>query len=221
MKRVITFLVLVLLGSFAFGQYIQTEVGKVSSEFAYEYADGRTIDNVTPGNNVFVNLGYKHVIPKTRLSALAGLSYKTIGATASEIELNNYYAWDINYMGAYAGLNFELLRPYEMPCHWHGFTVGVQAKLAMDLPLSGVMNANNLTYNIVDVAPYDATVYYAAGGLSLNYYLCSYIEFHAVYNYQHQLKMKQLLYGTLVNTEQIGFQNSMFGIGFSYGIGNK
>ena len=216
MKKVYLFLTIMLIFSYSYSQQLSLETGTSVTSMSYTYSTGEEPESISPKTNYYFYMGYKQTLFKTPFSAIGGVSYKNIEATSNQPELGNYYEWDFDYIGANLGILYEILKPYDIPNVWNGFTVGLKAACAMDFPVKAVLNENNVTYNLIDAEPYGTPVFYVIGGVSLNYYVHSRLSFGAYFDLQKSTTVIKALYGHMIPEEQLGFTNKIFGIGITY-----
>ncbi len=218
MKKVINLLIVLLFVVSSFAQQVSMESGKIVSKLSYAFPNGEIIDDIRPTTNYFMNVGYGYIIPNSLWTAFVNVSYKNLGAVASNELLNNYYEWSFDYLGLRAGMNYEFFKPYVMPYVWNGFTVGVKVACAYELPMVVTHNSNNLIYNLKETEPYNKSIFYINGGLSINYYFTKKLAFSISHDYFQALKAHELLYGHLVDNEEIKFTNRTFSLGINYNI---
>jgi len=218
MRKILCYLLFSLIAFSATSQQLYLEMGRVNTKFDYINSDGSSLQNVTGKSNIFMALGYNHFVPKTRVSIFAGLAYNKYGANSSDELLNNYFEWDLSYIAPHVGLGYEFFKPLEMLPEFRGFTVTIKGAIATEFMLKGSQMVNNLVYDLNDLEPYKSPVFYYRCGVQVNYYLSKNLVCFAQLTAAKSARIEELLYGKLINHEELRFKTQSFGFGIAYCI---
>ena len=110
MVKVCAIPVFVLLMSFScFCQQLYIELGTTISSFDYENSQGRPLNNLLSKSKSYFGMGYRQNINANKTLFLSlGAIYNSYGAIGSEASVDNYFEWDVSYLGIKAGLGLKL-----------------------------------------------------------------------------------------------------------------
>ena len=163
----------ILLLSFWFipakGQQLYMEFGRVLSSFDYEDSEGHSLNNLTGASNNWMAVGYRAPIAQKKWFLLGGVSYARYGAKGSDPALDNYYSWDVSYLGANGGVEYEFFKQQNFFTDQDGFSFYTRVAIATEFLLQGTQVVNNQVYNLVGEEQFDKPVFFARGGVGANY----------------------------------------------------
>ncbi len=170
-----TFLLLVL-PLWLSAQQISLDFGRTRSGFDYRNSAGEKADNLLPSAGFYLAGGLRWPLKPGKLELHSGLSFNRYGATGSDPQLENRYAWEMEYLGLDVRLNYNLLnishflqRKNGMVQSREGITLRVVGGIASEFLLQGNQTINNNTYSLVGAEQFDKPMLFARGGLEFNY----------------------------------------------------
>ena len=162
MKKTLFVIFLFIGVSTAKSQYIFLETGKTISSFRFENSEGESLDNLQSTDHTFMNLGYRRSIFTKNLYLNAEGSYNSYGAIGSDRDLDNYFEWDLSYLGARVGLDYEMFNT-------GNFTYYIKGAASAEFLIRGTQTLNNQVYNLPGEDDFDTPIYFLRAGLGIQY----------------------------------------------------
>lgn len=206
-KLLLNFIVLISLSGF--GQQLYMEYGSTISSFDYENSRGESLDNLLSRSNSYIAMGYRKDINDAKTMFLTlGASYNSYGAIGSYSVLDNYFAWDISYLGVNAGLDIKLLQLRDLSFYF-------KASLASEFLIRGNQTINNDVFNLIGEEEFNSTIVFARGGAMMHYPVTSNTAIYATYTYG-----KTALLNSGENAEKLKLNAHQFGVGFIINLPN-
>lgn len=206
-KLLLSFIVLISLSGFS--QQLYMEYGSTISSFDYENSRGESLDNLLSRSKSYIAMGYRKDINNARTMFLnLGASYNSYGAIGSYNALDNYFAWDISYLGINAGVDIRLFQLRDLSFY-------LKASLASEFLIRGNQTINNDVYNLVGEDEFNNTVLFARGGIMMHYPVTKNTAIYANYSYG-----KTALINSGENAEKLKLNAHQFGIGFIINLPN-
>ncbi len=207
------FIIFMLLLSFVNleAQQLYLDIGKTSSSFSYTDSSGDALDNLLPKSHTYMRLGYRDFInnDKTFFFSVGGM-YSGYGAIASDRVLNNYYEWDVTYLGLEAGLDYRLFRLRD-------FSFYLKSSVASEFLIQGTQTINNQVYNLVDEEEFNSYNFFVRGGLLITYPISRNTFITANYTYGFTTQLNS---GNANDKEKLNFNAHQFGFGFIINLPN-
>jgi flagellar motor protein MotB len=157
-------------------QQISMEAGKNISSFSYKNSQGINLENLQSTNNTFMNLGYRRSIFTERFFLNAKAVYNSYGATGSDRILDNYYEWNVTYIGPSFGVEYEI-------AHAGDFIFSLKVDASAEFLIQGTQTINNQVYNLFDEDDFDAAIYFLRGGANIQYKVSNKISIFTEYEY--------------------------------------
>ncbi|SDW85143.1 Flagellar motor protein MotB [Lutibacter oricola] len=207
MKKSILLLFLIINTFFIYSQQIYFETGKTNSTFNYENSQGETLQNIQSSNFNFINLGIRKNIFFKNLYGHLNASYNSYGAIGSDIALNNYFEWDINYLGVGVGLDYEIYKVKKLSFY-------VKGLVNTEFLIQGTQVLNNQTYNLVKEDDFDPAIINLRGGLGFIYKATEDVSVFTQYMYSGSETMKDI-------QGNLKFHAHHFGVGIMIDISKK
>ena len=164
-KRLIYSLLLATFSSF--GQQVFFETGLNVSDFNFRNNEGEYLENLQSKTQNYITAGYKHRIFTDGLNISTAISYNNYGAIGSDPVLQNFFEWDISYLGFNLGLDYE------------AFKVGNFAFYIS----AGVQTINNQVYNVKDVEEFKDIAYFFRSGAGLRFDISDTAKMYFQYAY--------------------------------------
>ncbi len=214
MKKIFGIVLFTLYILTANSQIIYLEIGKVITSFDYQNSAGYTLDNLSGPIQNNLGLGVRMPIYKTAWHISLEGTYNTYDIKGSDPTLGNYYEWNVEYIGADLGIDYESFKPDRVNHNVQdGFSFYIKGIIASDFLVNGVQILNNQVFELSDKEEFDKPIYFIKGSIGLNYYISpTYIVF-LQYMYS-----KSFLIGNYNNKEQLRFINHTINIGFSVNL---
>ena len=174
MKRSLLFSLLLIIGFSGNAQELNLQVGKSLSKFKFKNSLGQELQNLRSTDNFFMTLEYRKSIFTERLFADLGLGYNRYGATGSDAAVDNYFAWDVTYLGMNLGLDYEFLRAGK-------FSFYLKGAVSPEFLIRGTQTLNNQTFNLVGEEDFDAPIYFFRAGLGAQFEVTNQTSFYIQY----------------------------------------
>ncbi|MEZ4803759.1 MAG: outer membrane beta-barrel protein [Gelidibacter sp.] len=211
MKRFFTFFYCFISGFTLFGQQLFLEAGKSISSFDYKNSLGNSIENLQSKSNTYLNLGYRdHLNDDKTLFLVLGLTYSDYGAIGSDPILDNYYEWDVTYLGLQAGLDFRLFRIRD-------FSFFIKGRVTVEHLIRGTQTINNQVYDLVGEKEFNSNIFFLKGGLGMQYPISRNTSVFVNYFYGKTMLIDQ---SKSPDQETLKFNNHQLGIGLIINLPN-
>ena len=187
------------------GQQFYAQIGQTISTFEYKNSAGQELDNLNSKSYLNMRLGYRDVLNnENSLFLSVGLIYSGYGAIGSDRVLDNYYEWDVSYLGFEMGLSFRFLRLRD-------FSFFLEGTAASEFLIQGTQTINNQVFNLVGEEEFNSYNFFLRGGLMVSYPISRTANISASYNYGIT---KQLNKGNPDDGEQLNFNAHQVSLGF-------
>ncbi|WP_296381251.1 outer membrane beta-barrel protein [Winogradskyella sp.] len=197
-------LIVVLLMSFScFSQQLYFELGTTISSFDYENSQGRPLDNLLSKSKSYYGMGYRQSVNRSNtLFVSLGASYTNYGAIGSEASIDNYFEWDVSYLGIKAGLGIKIIELGDL-----SFLGNVS--MASEFLIRGNQTINNDVFDLVGEEEFNNYIFFFRGGIEMQYPLSRNTAIFAGYTYG-----KSVLLSTPDVGETLKLNAHQFGLGF-------
>jgi Outer membrane protein beta-barrel domain len=198
-----------LIGFSSFGQQLYMELGSTISSFDYQNSQGQPLDNLLSKSKTYFGMGYRQVINTQKTLFLAmGVSYNNYGAIGSESSVDNYFEWDVSYLGIKAGLDYRLFQLRDLSFYAKG-------SIASEFLIRGNQTINNDVYNLVGEKEFNNSILFLRAGVGLQYPISNSTAIYTGYSYG-----KSVLISSGKNAEKLKLNAHQFGIGFIINLPN-
>lgn len=196
-------IVVFLISIGCFGQQLYFELGTTMSSFDYKNSQGRPLNNLLSQSKSYYGMGYRQSINERRTLFISlGVSYNTYGAIGSENTIENYFEWDVSYIGLKASLGIKLFELRDLT-----FLANVSA--ASEFLIRGTQTINNEVFNLVGEEEFNNRIFFFRGGIEMQYPISSSTAIFVGYNYG-----KSVLISSGENSETLNLSAHQFGLGF-------
>lgn len=203
LKNYTIIVVVLLMGWTCLGQQLYFELGTTLSSFNYENSQGRPLDNLLSQSKSYYGMGYRQSINTNRTLFLSiGASYNSYGAIGSESSIDNYFEWDVSYLGLKAGLGIRLFQLRDL-------TFLANASIASEFLIRGTQTINNDVYNLVGEKEFNNQIFFVRGGIEMQYPVSRSTAIFVGYTYG-----KSVLISSGENSETLKLNAHQFGLGF-------
>jgi hypothetical protein len=162
-------LLLLSLPLFGSSQQLSVSYGRLLSYFDYEDSQGNSLDNLSGISSNSFMLGYQMPIASKRWYLNTAASYNKYGARGSDIPLDTYFEWDVNYLGINIGIDYEFLEQKNFFANQDGFYFYIKGSVATEFMVQGTQRINNKLYNLKGEEQFDKPVFFLRGGAGANY----------------------------------------------------
>ena len=153
MLKYLLFALLLSIVSPVASQQISLEGGKTISSFDFKNSQGESLENLQPSNHSFISLGYrKNVFTKNLFLNING-TYNGYGSVGSDLALDNYFEWDVNYLGLRFGLDYEVYKAGD-------FTFFIKGSGATEFLIQGTQTLNNQVFNLIEEEDFKTPIYF-------------------------------------------------------------
>ncbi|MCK5402101.1 MAG: OmpA family protein [Flavobacteriaceae bacterium] len=197
MRTFLLFAVLFLSITSIKGQQLYFEAGKTISSFDYEDSQGESLDNLQSSNHTYLSLGYRKTIFTERLFLNLNGTYNGYGAIGSDVDFDNYFEWDLSYLGASVGFDYEIYKP-------GNFTFYLKASAAAEFLIQGTQTLNNQVYNLPGEEDFDTAIYFFRGGIGIQYKVSETLTVFNQYMYGTSGTFKDIQGDLKINTHNFG-----------------
>lgn len=168
--------ILMLLGSFSFGQVIQGEWGQSISRFSYTNSVGGTLENLQAGTNSYVGLGYKIPLRGDKLGILISGLWSNYSAVGGDARTDSYFEWDVSYVGLNFGLDYTFARSRE-------FVFFARISASTEYLINGTQIVNNQVFNLNQENEFDNFLVVPRLGVGVQYPLSKTAALFAQYQF--------------------------------------
>ncbi|GAA4277079.1 OmpA family protein [Aquimarina mytili] len=162
MRKLILIATCLLFISSLKSQQLYLEAGKTISSFDFKNSLGGELENLRATDHTFLSLGYRKSVFTERLFLNVTGNYSTYGSIGSDRALDNFFEWDITYIGINAGFDYEFYKPGD-------FTFYIKTTAAAEFLIQGTQTLNNQVFNLAGEDDFDTPIYFFRGGLGVQY----------------------------------------------------
>lgn len=204
MKR-FTYVFILLLSVSATAQSLYIETGKTDSSFEFTNSNGVELNNLQHVTKSYVEAGYRRNILTEGLNIGLGLSYNSYGAVGSDDALNNYFEYNVDYLGINFGFDYTIF-------HFENIGFYVKAGGSYEHLVQGTQIVNNSVRNLTnDGEEFDAGAIFYRGGAGFSFPLSEKTKIYAQYMYGQSLGLNDS--SNSGSSEELKYITHMVGIG--------
>ena len=154
-------------------------------------------------------MGYRKFINTEKTLFLSlGASYNSYGAIGSESSVDNFFEWDVSYLGINAGIDLRLFQLQNLS--FYG-----KFSIASEFLIRGNQTINNDVFNLVGEQEFNNNIFFIRGGISMLYPISNSTAISANYTYG-----KSVLINSGINAEKLNLGAHQFGLGFIINLPN-
>ncbi|WP_321281750.1 OmpA family protein [Marinifilum fragile] len=135
--------------------------------------------------NSFINIGYRDSIFSKNLFFNILANYNTYGSKGSDRILDNYYEWNLNYVGIGACLDFNFARAGD-------FSFYISGGGSAEFLVQATQTINNQVYKITGEEDFDTPIYNLKGGIGTAYQVSNKITLFSQYTYSRSGTFKNI-----------------------------
>lgn len=165
--RMLTPICLLMFGSLLTeAQELGLQFGKSISNFQYRDSEGRDLQGLQKTDNFFMSGEYRQNAFKEpfnyRMFLNVGLAFNRYGASGSDVLLDNYYSWDVTYLGVNLGLDYVFFRNNNVQFY-------AKTTVSPEFLLHGTQDLNNHKFDLVGEEDFDAPFLFIRAGLGAQF----------------------------------------------------
>lgn len=202
-KNYAILIAVILISNLCFSQQLNFEFGTTVSSFDYENSQGRPLDNLLSKSKSYFGMGYRQTINDNRtLFVSLGASYNNYGAIGSESRVDNYFEWDVSYLGLKAGLGIKMFELRDL-------TFLANVSVASEFLIRGNQTINNDVFNLVGEEEFNNNILFFRAGVEMQYPISRSTAIFVGYTYG-----KSVLISSGKNAEKLNLNAHQFGLGF-------
>jgi len=166
MKQIFTISFCILLTYAASGQQLGLQFGKSISNFKFVDSEGKQLEGLQKDDNFFMTLDYRQGIFletfHSKMFMNVGLGYNKYGSSGSDAVLNNYYKWNVTYLGLNIGVDYLVYRN-------RSIMVFAKASASPEFLIYGQQTLNNQVFNLVGEEDFESPIFFFRGGLACQF----------------------------------------------------
>ncbi|WP_152572143.1 hypothetical protein [Jejuia pallidilutea] len=203
MKKLIFTLLLIYSTGSINSQQLYMDYGQTISAFDYENSQGQRLNNLLSQSKSYFGMGYRHTLNKANTIFLrGGLTFNNYSAIGSENSVDNYFEWDVSYLGIKAGTDIKLFQ-------WNDLMFFANGSIASEFLIRGTQTINNDVFNLVGEEEFNNNILFLRAGVSMQYPISTRAAIVAGYNYG-----SSILINSGISAEKLTLNAHQFGIGF-------
>ena len=204
------FLLLFLaFGFLGFCQQLYIELGTTISSFKYENSKGQPLNNLQSTSKNYYGMGYRQNLNLHKTLFLSvGASFANYGAIGSENTVDNFFEWDVSYLGFKAGLGIKLFQLRDL-------TFLANVSTTVEQLIRGTQIINNDVFDLVGEPEFNNTILFFRGGVEMQYPVSSSFAIFAGYSYG-----QSILINSGDSEEKLNLGAHQFGLGFIINLPN-
>lgn len=212
MKNLVIAIIFFLsVSSNVWSQHIFFEAGKTSSSFDFKNSLGVSLENLEATTQNYLGIGYKRPLFSENLLISLGIAHNSYGAIGSDPALNNFFEWDVDYLGLNLGLEFTLFKVED-------FTFYIKANSALEFLIQGTQTINNQVFNLVGLEEFDNTAIFFRAGAGVTYPISQKASIYLQYLYGKSLALND---DSSSSQEELKINTNTIGIGIFINISSK
>ena len=158
----------------ATGQQVLFEVGRTLSSFQYKNSEGVKLQNLQSTSHPFYSIGYRKNVWHRNLFFNLNASYNNYGTKGSDVALDNYFEWELSYLGISPGLDYVFYKP-------GNFSLYGKASVSVEFLMKGTQTLNNQVFDLKKEEDFDSPYYFLRPGLEAQYKLSESVGLFAEY----------------------------------------
>lgn len=164
-------------------QQLFAKTGITISHFEYENARGENLSNLLSVSKTHLGLGYRvNLDRENRFYLSAEALYNGYGAIGSDPVLDNFFEYDLNYLGAGGSLAFNFMRLRE-------FEFFLNAGITAEWMLRGVQTLNNQVFDLKGQPEFQNFMLFYRVGPAIYYPLSRSAKLSFSYAYGRSLRL--------------------------------
>ncbi|APY07598.1 hypothetical protein BWZ20_04475 [Winogradskyella sp. J14-2] len=202
-NKIIILTIVLLMSISSFCQQLYFGFGTTISSFDYENSQGQPLGNLLSKSKTHYGMGYRQKLNAGNTLFLSlGATYNNYGAIGSESSVDNFFEWDVSYLGLKAGLGVKLFELRDL-------TFLANASVASEFLIRGTQTINNDVFNLVGEDEFNNNILFFRGGVEMQYPISRSTAIYVEYSYG-----RSVLINSDENAEKLKLNAHQFGLGF-------
>ena len=214
--KLLPFLLIFSIASISLNsQSIFIENGKSISGFEFKSSQQEPLENLHTKTKTYISIGYEHELKKVNnLSIQLGLTHNSYGANGSDGVFNNYFEWNVDYLGLQSMLKYIVIDKYD----WDIFLrLGASAEFF----LKGNQTINNQVLNLKGVEEFDNIPVFIRTGLGASYRISTNTRLYISYSYGQSFELNDNSNNSSASNQQqskeaLKILNNQLGLGLIF-----
>ena len=161
MKNTLLLLCLVIAPALLWSQQVNTQIGRVTTQFDYKDSKGARLENLVDGNGFHYAAGYRHNL-STRVHLNLDGIYNIYTSSGSDPTFGNSFSWRTEYLGLSTGLEFEFWKN-------KGYSVLARGDINPQVMMKGTQSINDQSISLKGVEQFDKPYLFYRGGIGMNF----------------------------------------------------
>ena len=178
MHKPLLLLCLFWVTGMAQAQQVSLQAGQSFSKIKFVDSNGNELQNLQTVNHFFMMAEYRQtVFPEqlnSKLFGNLGLRFSGYGSTGSDRVLDNFYEWDLSYLGLVFGLDYEF---YEKG----RFATFASIKISPEFLIRGSQTINSQVFDLMGEEDFNTPIFFFRGGLGARFQLTNDASIFAQY----------------------------------------
>lgn len=166
MKKILLISILTAGTFLVKAQELGIQFGQSISNFQFEDSQGTELQGLQKTDNFFMTLDYRQPIFlktfKQRMFMDVGFGYNRYGSSGSDAILDNYYTWDVTYIGLNLGVDYVFFRNRNIL--FYG-----KALASPEMLIHGTQTLNNDVYNLSGEEDFDTPIIFFRVGMGAQF----------------------------------------------------
>ena len=193
-------------------QNIFVEAGKSTSRFEFENSQQKTLQNLHSTTSSYISIGYEQFIPYSKhISVQGSITHNSYGALGSDGLVNNYFEWDLDYLGFQLMFNFYILKKK----NWDLF---VRIGSSAEIMTRGVQKYNRQVLGLKNVEEFDNLLVFSRGGVGASHQISA--NTRLFFNYTYGISVP-MLDKSPTSDESLKILNNQIGLGLIFNLNDK
>lgn len=170
MRRLLLLVIFLSMTSDLWSQQLGLQAGQTFSKLQFEDSQGNELDNIQSTNSFFMLIEYRAPLFGEQLDGKlygsAGLSFNGYGSTGSDPALDNFFEWDLAYVGVALGVDYIFYQK-------GAFATFGSLKASPEFLVRGSQTINNQVFDLVGEEDFDMPIIFFKGGLGVQFEVTS------------------------------------------------
>lgn len=210
MKKLL-FVLILGFGMATHAQQIYAEGGWTISSFDFINNEGETLENLQSKTQNYFGAGYRGPFFVKNLSFNAGLTYNSYGATGSDPVRNNFFDWDVDYLGIGFALDYTIFSIQDLD-------VFIKGGASTEWILNGTQRINNQVFDITKTEEFNDIAYFLRAGAGATYPISDRSKLLLQYSYGRSLALDN---NNNSQVTELKIDTHMIGVGIMIDVSSK
>lgn len=196
-------LLVLMLSQIGYGQSLYAEFGQSVTRFDYQNSIGGTIENLQSVTASYLGAGYAFQLLGDKAYVEVGGLFTNYGAIGSDAVLDNYFEWDVTYVGLQTGVSYQFARVRE-------FRFYSKLSASLEYLLRGTQTVNTQVFNLSGEDEFDNIIVVPRLALGVQYPISNKAALYLQYQYGRSFS---LVNANPDDNEKLNINSHNIGIG--------